>query len=108
MSEVTFKDFEKLSFRVGKIISAERIPGMKKILKVQVDIGERTAQAIAGGAEFYEPASFVGKRVIVLTNMEAKTIAGVNSEVMLLAADFQGRPIWLTTDEEVPAGTKVR
>jgi methionine--tRNA ligase beta chain len=108
LSEITFKDFEKLSFKVGKIVSAERIPGMKKILKVQVNIGERTAQAIAGGAEYYELEHFVGKRVIVLTNMEPKTIAGVRSEVMLLAADFQGRPIWLTTDEDVPPGTKVR
>lgn len=94
--------------KVGKITAAEKIPGMKKILKVQVDIGDSTATAIAGGAEFYEPGSFVGKRVIVLTNMESKTIAGVKSEVMLLAADFQGKPIWLTVDDDVPAGTRVR
>jgi methionine--tRNA ligase beta chain len=104
----TFKDFEKLSFKVGKITAAEKIPGMKKILKVQVDIGDKVTQAIAGGAEYYEPETFVGKRVVVLTNMEPKTIAGVKSEVMLLAADLQGRPVWLTVDEEVPAGTTVR
>ena len=105
---VSFKDFEKLQFKVGKITAAEKIPGMKKILKVQVDLGDRTAQAIAGGAEFYEPSSFVGKRVIVLTNMETKIIAGVKSEVMLLAADLQGKPIWATVEGDVPAGTKVR
>jgi methionine--tRNA ligase beta chain len=105
---VTFGDFAKLSLKVGRITSAENIPNMKKILKVQVDIGERTAQAIAGGAEFYEPSSFVGKKVVVLTNMEAKTIAGVKSEVMLLAADVQGRPVWLTVEEEVPPGTTIR
>ncbi|MGD0176681.1 MAG: tRNA-binding protein [Candidatus Bathyarchaeia archaeon] len=105
---VSFKDFEKLEFKVGKITAAEKIPGMKKILKVQVDLGDRTAHAIAGGAEFYEPSSFLGKRVIVLTNMETKTIAGVKSEVMLLAADLQGKPIWATVEADVPAGTKVR
>lgn len=105
---VTFKDFEKLSFKVGKITAAERIPGMKKILKVQVDVGDRVAHAIAGGAEYYEPEAFIGRRVVVLTNMEPRTIAGVKSEVMLLAADLQGKPIWLTVDEEVPPGTKVR
>lgn len=108
MSEITFKDFEKLSLKVGKITAAERIPGLKKILKVQVDLGDRTAAAIAGGAEFYEPNSFVGKSVIVLTNMEPKTIAGIKSEVILLAADLHGKPIWLTVTEDVPAGTKVR
>jgi methionine--tRNA ligase beta chain len=106
--EVTFGDFEKLSLKIGKISAAERIPGMKKIFKVQVDIGERLATAIAGGAEFYDPSSFVGKRVVVLTNMEPKTIAGVKSEVVLLAADLQGKPIWVTVEEDVPAGTKVR
>jgi methionine--tRNA ligase beta chain len=106
--EITFQDFEKLSLKIGKITYAEKIPGMKKILKVQVDIGEKTATAIAGGAEFYEPASFIGKRVVALTNMEPKTIAGVESEVMLLAADFEGKPIWLTVEQDVPVGTKVR
>lgn len=81
---------------------------MKKILKVQVDVGDRTAQAIAGGAEFYEPSSFVGKQVVVLTNMEPKVIAGVKSEVMLLAADLNGKPIWVTISDDVPAGTIVR
>lgn len=106
--EITFKDFEKLSFKVGKITAAEKIPGMKKILKVQVDVGDKVATAIAGGAEFYEPNTFVGKSVVVLTNMEPKTVAGVKSEVMLLAADLQGKPIWVTVEEDVPPGTKVR
>ena len=105
---VTLKDFEKLDLKVGRITSAEKISGMKKILKVQVNVGDRVAQAIAGGAEFYEPSYFVGKQVVVLTNMDPKTIAGVTSEVMLLAADLQGKPVWLTVDGEVPPGTKVR
>jgi len=104
----SFGDFQKLAFKVGRITAAERIPNMKKILKVQVDIGGRTAQAIAGGAEFYEPSSFVGKQVVVLTNMEPKMIAGVKSEVMLLAADLNGKPVWVTVSDEVPAGTTVR
>ena len=105
---VSFGDFQKLSFKVGKITAAEKIPNMTKILKVQVDIGGRTAQAIAGGAEFYEPNSFIGKQVVVLTNMEPKVIAGVKSEVMLLAADLNGKPIWITVADEVPPGTTVR
>ncbi len=107
-TNVSFKDFDKLTLRVGIVTAAERIPGMKKILKVAVDIGDKTAQAIAGGAQFYEPSSFIGKRVIVLTNMEPKTIAGVRSEVMLLAADLEGKPVWVTVEDDVPAGTKVR
>jgi len=108
MLSATFADFQKLSFKVGKITSAERIPNMKKILKVQVDIGDRTAQAIAGGAEYYEPSSYIGKQVVVVTNMEPKLVAGVKSEVMLLAADLQGKPVWVTVSDEAPPGTTVR
>lgn len=104
----SFSDFQKLAFKVGRITAADRIPNMRKILKVQVDIGGRSAQAIAGGAEFYEPSSFVGKKVVVLTNMEPKLIAGVKSEVMLLAADLNGKPVWVTVSDEVPPGTIVR
>ena len=108
MVAASFSDFQKLAFRVGRITAAERIPNMKKILKVQVDIGGRNAQAIAGGAEYYEPSSFVGKQVVVLTNMEPKMIGGVKSEVMLLAADLNGKPIWVTVSDDVPPGTTVR
>jgi methionine--tRNA ligase beta chain len=105
---VTMKEFEKLSLKVGKITAAERIPGMSRIMKVQVNIGDRNAQAIAGGAQYYTPESFVGKRVIIVENMEPKTVGGVKSEVMLLAADLDGKPIWITVEEDVPTGTKVR
>jgi methionine--tRNA ligase beta chain len=105
---VSFNDFQKLTIKVGRITAAERIPNMKKILKVQIDIGGRVAQAIAGGAEFYEPSSFIGKQVVVVTNMEPKVIAGVKSEVMLLAADLRGKPVWVTVADEVPPGTTVR
>lgn len=104
----SYSDFRKLAFKVGRITAAEKIPNMKKILKVQVDIGDRIAQAVAGGAEFYDPKSFVGKQVVVLANMEPKLIAGVKSEVMLLAADLNGKPIWVTVNDEAPPGTAIR
>ncbi len=104
----SFSDFEKLAFRVGRITAAESIPNKKKILKVQIDLGGKTLQAIAGGAEFYDPNSFVGKQVVVITNMEPRVIAGVKSEAMLLAADLNGKPIWVTVSDEVPPGTIVR
>ena len=60
---VVFKDFEKLSLKVGRITAAERIPGLSKIMKVEVDIGERTAQAIAGGAQYYDTKDLARKDV---------------------------------------------
>jgi tRNA-binding protein len=105
---VAFKDFERLDIRVARLVTVENIPGMKKIMKAKVDLGDRTVQAIVGGAEYYKPEELRGKLVAVVANLESRTVAGVKSECMLLAADHHGRPIWLTLPEGVPAGTKIR
>jgi tRNA-binding protein len=63
---------------------------------------------IIGGAEFYEPQDLVGKTVIVIANLETKKIAGVESNAMLLAADVDDKPFWLTVDSNVPAGTEIK
>jgi len=108
MNTIELIEFQRLDLRTGRVLKAERIPEKKKIYKLQIDMGGEQTQTIAGGADYYPPEYFVGKTVIVLTNLEPKTIAGVESRGMLLAADLQGKPIWLTTDGEVPPGTKVR
>ncbi|NIN52416.1 MAG: hypothetical protein GTN80_04655 [Nitrososphaeria archaeon] len=63
---------------------------------------------MAGGAEHYGPQYFVGKSFVFLVNLEPRIIAGVKSSVMPLAADYGGKPVWLTPEKEVPAGVKVR
>jgi tRNA-binding protein len=105
---VTFKDFERIDIRVAKLVEVENIPGMKRLMKAKVDLGDRIAQAILGGAEHYKPHDLAGKLVAVITNMESRTVAGVKSECMLLAADDHGKPIWITFPESLPLGTKIR
>jgi len=105
---LTMKDFQKLDMRIGKVVKAEKIPQLKKLLKVFVDIGGQTIQTVAGGAEFYLPEYFVDKLVVVLVNLEPKVIAGIESRGMLLAADVGGKPVWLTVPEEAPLGARVR
>ena len=63
---------------------------------------------IIGGAEFFEPDEMVGKTVIVIANLETKKLAGVESNAMLLAADLNDKPYWLTVSDEVPIGTKIK
>jgi methionine--tRNA ligase beta chain len=108
MSVISLEDFQKLDIRIGKILKAERIPEKRKIYKLQIDVGTEQIQTIAGGAEYYPPEYFQGRAVVVLLNLQPKVIGGVESRGMLLAADLQGKPVWLTVDQEVPAGTKVR
>ena len=107
MEYITYDDFKKLDLRVGKVIEAERIKGMTKVMKALVDLGDEKRELIVGGAKFYEPEYFTNKTVIVVANLEPKKIAGITSNGMLLAADVNGKPIWLTVAEDVPAGSKV-
>jgi len=104
----TYDDFKKLDIRVGSILETEKIPGKTRIVKGVVDLGEEKRDVIIGGAEFYEPQDLVGKTVIVIANLETKKIAGVESNAMLLAADVDDKPFWLTVDGNVPAGTKIK
>ncbi len=104
---VSYEDFKKLDLRVAKIISIEKIPGKTKIVKGVVDLGSEKRDVIIGGAEFYQPEELVGRTVIVVANLEPKKLAGVESNAMLLAADVNNKPYWLTVTEEVEPGTRI-
>ena len=105
---INYDDFGKLDLRVAKILSVEKIPGKSRIIKGEIDLGEEKRNVIIGGAEFYETDDLVGKIVIVVTNLVPKKIAGIESNAMLLAADMNGKPFWLTVDDEVALGTKIK
>ncbi len=102
---IAFNDFEKLDLRTGKVKSAEKIPDTK-LVKIKVDIGSGVRQLVAGGG--LEPADLVGRNVVVLANLEPKTLRGVESKGMILAAVTGGKPVLLTPEKDVPAGTKVK
>lgn len=105
---ISIKDFQRLDIRVARLVAVESIAGMKKIMKATVDLGDRTVNAVIGGGEFYKPADLQGKLVAAVANVEPRTVAGVRSECMLLAADDRGKPIWLILPEGVAPGTKIR
>jgi tRNA-binding protein len=105
---ITFEDFSKLHLKIGKIIHAENIPGMKKVLKVIVDIGIDRRNVIVGAATFYKPEELISKVVVICTNLEPRKIGNIISNGMLLAADgSNGKPIFLTINEEAPIGANI-
>ena len=108
MEEISYEDFLKLDLRVAKIESTEKIPGKTKIIKGVISLGEENRDVIIGGADFYDPEELVGRLVIVVANLEPKKMAGVESNAMLLAADIDDKPFWLTVSDDVPAGTKIK
>ena len=108
MTNITYDDFAKLDLRIAKIISTEKIPGKSRIIKGIIDLGEERREVIIGGAEYYQPEELIGRTVVVIANLEPREIAGFESNAMLLAADVNDKPFWLTVKEEVPLGTKIK
>ncbi len=94
--------------RVAKVIEVEKIPGKSKIVKGVIDLGDERRNVIIGGAEYYQPEELVGRTVIALVNLEPRTIGGIESGAMLLAADLNDKPFWLTVPEDVALGTKIK
>ena len=105
---VSYDDFKKLDLKVASILKIEKIPGKSRIVKGEIDLGDEKRDVIIGGAEFYEPEDLIGKIVIVVANLESKKMSGIESNAMLLAADVNDKPFWLTVDSKVPPGTKIK
>jgi methionyl-tRNA synthetase len=106
--QITIDQFFETDLRVARIVNAEPVPGADRLLQLQVDLGSEQRQLVAGIAGVYEPGSLVGRRIIVVANLQPARIRGVESQGMLLAADLDGRPILAGFDEEIPPGTRVR
>ncbi|MGQ9721987.1 MAG: methionine--tRNA ligase subunit beta [Candidatus Jordarchaeum sp.] len=109
MPIITFKEFQKMDLRIGKVIKAEKVPNTKKLIRMAVEIGEgEIRQIVAGMAEHLRPEKLQNKNVVVLVNLEPKEFMGLESRGMILAADLDGKPILITPEEDVPPGTKIR
>ena len=106
--EISFDYFQKLDLRVGKIVEATAIPNSKKLIKIIVDFGSENRQAVAGLMKFYSPEQLVGKKCIFLLNLQKRTLAGVESQCMILAAeDSEGNVSVLMPEKDIAAGSKI-
>ena len=106
--EITFDDFEKLQFQVGKIISCEEVKKSKKLLCSQVQIGSQVRQIVSGIKAHYSAEEMVGKRVMVVTNLKPAKLAGILSEGMILCAeDADGNLSLMVPEKEMPAGAEI-
>ena len=110
-AEVSYEDFEKLDFRIGKILHAEEVKKSKKLLLFKVQVGEEVRQILSGIKSAYRPEELVGKKVMVLVNLKPRMIAGYESQGMLLSAAFEeeGEEVLslMTSLRDMPAGTDI-
>jgi methionyl-tRNA synthetase len=107
--KISIDDFAKVELRVAQVKLAEKVKGADKLLRLEVDLGDHTRQILAGIAEAYPPETLIGRKIIVVTNLQPRKLRGLTSDGMLLAASVEGgKPILAGFLEEVPVGAKLK
>jgi methionyl-tRNA synthetase len=109
-TKIGIEDFAKVEMRVGQVKAAERVAGADKLLQLQVDIGDEVRQIVAGLALAYKPEDLVGRKVVVVTNLQPRKLRGVESNGMIVAASASpdGSPVLAGFLEDVPVGARLK
>ena len=106
--EITIDDFAKVQLRIGEVLSCEPVKKAKKLLVMQIRIGEEVRQIVSGIAKYYKPEEMVGKKVAVVTNLKPCKLCGVESQGMILAAaDEEGNLSVMTPDKDLISGCEI-
>jgi len=108
--KIAIDDFAKVDLRVGQVISAERVKGSDKLLHLKVDIGEPQPRTIVAGiAEAYEPEPLVGRKVVIVANLQPRKLRGIESQGMIVAASVNdGKPVLAGFLEDIPVGARLK
>ncbi|MFP4198088.1 MAG: methionine--tRNA ligase [Halanaerobium sp.] len=106
---ITFEEFMDADIRVAEILEAEKIEGSNKLLKLKVDIGLEERQLVAGIAKKFSAEEIIGRKILIVANLEPATIFGVKSEGMILAAsDPEGNMVLTTVSSDIANGSQVK
>ena len=108
--KITIDDFLKVEMRVGQIKVAEKVKGADKLLRMEVDIGTEVRQVVAGIAKAYDPEKLVGRKVVIVANLQPRKLRGLESNGMIVAASLgdEGLPVLAGFLEDVPVGAKLK
>lgn len=106
---ITIEDFIKCEIKIGKVLSAERIEGSDKLLKLMIDIGEEQPRQILSGVAkaVSDPSDLVGKFVPIIANLAPRMMMGMESQGMMLCADSD-LPVFLHPAKDVLPGSLVK
>jgi methionine--tRNA ligase beta chain len=106
--EISFDEFQKLDFRVGKIVEASQIPGSRNLIRMIVDFGAEKRQAVAGLLQYYKPDNLLGRKCAFILNLQRRKMMGVESQCMILAAeDSKGNVVILQPERDISEGSRV-
>lgn len=107
---INYDEFSKVELKIAEVVSAERVEGSEKLLKLEVSLSEETRQIIAGIGKVYGPEDVVGKKIVIVTNLEPRKLMGLESQGMVLAAsdDEHGPVLLLPESQEIKAGATIK
>lgn len=106
---IQYDDFAKIDLRVGTIEDAQPHPSGDKLLVLKVNIGSETRQILAGIRQYYDAATLVGRQIVIVANLAPRTMRGLESQGMLLAASNAEHTevIFVTPERPIAPGAKV-
>ena len=105
---ISIDEFKKVEISVGEIMSAEPVEGSEKLLKLRVNFGAEERQVVSGIAKYFpELTALIGKRCAFVTNLEPRTLMGLESQAMLLASGGDAEPLYVF-ESQAPLGSKAR
>ena len=108
-NRITIDEFMKIDLRTAKVLSAEKVPNSRKLIKLTIDAGTEQRTLVAGIAEAYEPEALVGRTIVMVFNLKPAKLMGIESNGMVLAASPDGgKPTLVGFDQEIAPGTRVR
>jgi len=106
--EISIEEFRRVDLRVAEVTAAERVPGTDKLLRLTVDLGDEVRTIVAGVAAQYAPAELVGRKIVVVANLQPRRVRGVESRGMLLAATWGDDEVALLgVDARAPKGARI-
>lgn len=105
---ISFEEFDKTELKVGTVLAAEGVESSNKLVKLSVDLGGEKRQIIAGIRKSYQPEQLLGMQIVVIANLAPRSLAGLESQGMVLAAhDEAGLPIVLRPERSAPNGSDI-
>ncbi|MBA7697664.1 Methionine--tRNA ligase [subsurface metagenome] len=105
---ISYDEFKKIDLRVGKVISAEEMSGTDKLLKLEISLGEEKRTIVAGVKKHYSAEEILGKKIVIITNLQPVKLRGIESQGMLLAAVNKDNVVLLTIDKNITEGSKIQ
>ena len=107
--EISYDDFAKLDIRIGTVVAAELVPETDKLIKCTIDFGDMGQRTIVTGiAQWKKPEELVGRQLPYIVNLAPRTLRGIESQGMLLAASDENGVALINPERTVLAGTKLR